>query len=106
MNVRGDRAARLFEWAARISSLSEVPGRRLRYHTMRDFEVLYDSMPGPNYGWFQCRFHVEARRLVDTSGAGVVRRLWDAFRIEDRETAEKLRSEVDPQLDSILETLD
>lgn len=37
--------------------VSQVPADRMRYRTLRDFERMYDSMPGPNYGWFQCKLH-------------------------------------------------
>jgi hypothetical protein len=85
--------------------VAEVPGSRLPYRTVRDFELLYDSMPGPNYGWFQCRLHVAARRLVDESGPVVVRRLWDAFRIGNAQLAQKL-GDVHPQLGLLAEEFD
>ncbi len=76
------------------------------YHTIRDFEWQTTACQGPNYGWFQCQLDVAARRLVDVSGPGVVRRLWDAFRIEDRELARRLGDDVHPDLGVIAEELD
>jgi hypothetical protein len=85
--------------------VSRVPPDRMRYRTLRDFERLYDSMPGPNYGWFQCRLHVAARRLVAAAGIDVLRRLWDTFRIEDSELARKLGDEVHIELGRIAQEL-
>jgi hypothetical protein len=86
--------------------VSQVPANLMRYRTIQDFELLYDSMPGANYGWFQCRLHVAARRLVDAAGTGVVQRLWDAFRIGNEELAEKLGGDVHAELGAIAQELD
>jgi hypothetical protein len=83
-------------------------------HRSRDaFERLYGSLSGPNYAWYQFRLLVAAAELFEGGGEPVVRRLFDAFRIEggtDRDSqgfdesiddatlAERLSAAVDPKL--------
>jgi hypothetical protein len=87
------------------SLVSTIPANRMHYRTIRDFEQMYDSMPGPNYGWFQCKLHVAARRLVGAVGGDVLQRMWDTFRIEDIELGRKLSADVHPELGRIAEEL-
>jgi len=68
-------------------------------HTSRDeFERLYMDVGGPNYVWYQFRLQVEAGALYDRAGAGVVRRLFEAFRLDDEALARRLATDVDPGL--------
>lgn len=85
--------------------VSQVPKEAMRYKTWHDFERLYDTMPGPNYGWFQCRLHVAARRLVGAASGAVLARLWDAFRVGDTDLTRTLRDDVHPELGRIAEEL-
>ena len=39
-------------------------------------------MSGPNYGWYQVRFHVLARRMYEEGGEAALRRLWAFGRSE------------------------
>jgi hypothetical protein len=87
------------------SLVSTIPANRMHYRTIRDFEQMYDSMPGPNYGWFQCKLHVAARRLVGAVGGDVLQRMWDTFRIGDIELGRKLSADVHPELGRIAEEL-
>lgn len=66
--------------------------------TRDDFERQYTSMGGPNYVWFQFRLQLEAAALYDRAGSSAVRRLFDAFRLDDAALAHKLEAEVDPGL--------
>jgi len=68
-------------------------------HSSRDdFERLYTDVGGPNYVWYQFRLQVEAGALYDRGGPAVVRRLFDAFRLDDATLAGRLSEEVDPGL--------
>jgi len=74
----------------RLTALPEAERRiavfnlmmRLRgYRSLEDFEEHYpvgteQPMNGPNYGWYQIRFHVLAREVFDAEGEGVLTRLW------------------------------
>lgn len=55
-------------------------------------------MGGPNYVWFQFRLQLEAAALYDRTGSAAVRRLFEAFRLDDAALARKLEAEVDPGL--------
>jgi hypothetical protein len=55
-------------------------------------------MGGPNYVWYQFRLQVEAQALYERAGTGVVRRLFDAFKLDDAALARRLSSDVDPDL--------
>jgi hypothetical protein len=85
--------------------VAQVPGDRLNYRTIADFERIYDDMPGPNYGWFQCRLHVAAGRLVESAGPRSVRKLFDAYRVGDAELSALLGTRVHPELRAIAEEL-
>ena len=66
--------------------------------TREDFEREYTGMGGPNYVWFQFRLQMEAAALYDRAGSAAVRRLFEAFRLDDGALARKLEQEVDPGL--------
>ncbi len=68
------------------------------YRTWDDFERAYSAMPGPNYVWFQFRLQLLAADLHDRGGEATVRRLFDAFRLDDDSLAAVLREQVDPAL--------
>jgi len=68
-------------------------------HTSRDdFERLYSNVGGPNYVWYQFRLQVQAGELYDRVGAAAVRRMFDAFRLDDAALASRLATDVDPGL--------
>ena len=66
--------------------------------TRDDFERQYIGMGGPNYVWYQFRLQLEAAALYDRAGSAVVRRLFEAFRLDDVALAGRLDAEVDPGL--------
>ena len=68
------------------------------YRTWDDFERVYSAMPGPNYVWFQFRLQLLAAALYESGGEDTVRRLFDAFRLDDDSLARLLRERVDPVL--------
>ncbi len=55
-------------------------------------------MSGPNYLWFQFRLQVEAAAVYDRAGSAAVRRLFEAFRLDDAALARRRDAEVDPGL--------
>lgn len=85
--------------------VSAVPADKLPHRRLAEFERLYDDMPGPNYGWWQCRLHVAAGHLFDASGSDGVRRLWEAFRVRDDELVETLETKIHAELGAIAREL-
>jgi hypothetical protein len=68
------------------------------YRTWADFERAYLAMPGPNYAWFEFRLQLLAADIYERGGEATVRRLFDAFRLDDHSLASILREQVDPAL--------
>jgi hypothetical protein len=94
--------------------VAEEPDRRLPFETLprvalehgllkpvardlRYFEARYPYLEPLNYVWYQFRFTMMAKGLVDTAGPGVLRRLWDAFAFSDERLAGVLGDQVHPQ---------
>jgi hypothetical protein len=77
---------------------AEASPETFEYRSRDDFERLYSSVGGPNYVWFQFRLQLEAAALYDRAGSGAIKRLFDAFRMDDAALARKLDAEVDPGL--------
>ena len=74
----------------------------LKYTTLPELELNYNligrSYP-QNYGWYQCRWHVAAARIYDTSNMDGIRNLWHTLRehkdgLNDDEFVEILRTKV------------
>lgn len=68
------------------------------YRTWDDFERAYTAMPGPNYVWFEFRLQLLAADLYERGGEDTVRRLFNAFRLDNDSLAAILREDVDPVL--------
>jgi hypothetical protein len=77
---------------------SKAPPEAWAHSSREDFELFYTDVGGPNYVWYQFRLQVEAEVLFDRAGTGVVRRLFDAFRLDDAALARRLDHDVDPGL--------
>lgn len=77
---------------------SKAPGSSFEHSSREDFERLYTSVGGPNYVWYQFRLQVQAGELFDRAGAASVRRLFDAFGVDDAALAARLAADVDPGL--------
>jgi len=92
---------------------AEEPGRRLHFETLprvaleygllkpvardlRYFEAFYPYIEPLTYVWYQFRFTMMAKRLVDAAGPNVLRRLWDAFALTDEQLAGVLGGRVHP----------
>jgi hypothetical protein len=72
--------------------LLEPVARDLRY-----FEAFYPSIEPLTYVWYQFRFTMMAKGVVDAAGPDVLRRLWDAFALPDEQLAGVLGGRVHPE---------
>jgi hypothetical protein len=94
--------------------VAEEPDRRLHFETLprvaleygllnpiardlRYFEAFYPYIEPLTYVWYQFRFTMMAKGLVDTAGPNVLRRLWDAFALSDELLADVLGGQVHPE---------
>jgi hypothetical protein len=85
----------LFETLPRVAvehGLLEPVARDLRY-----FEAFYPYIEPLTYVWYQFRFTMMAKGLVDAAGPDVLRRLWDAFALSDVQLAGVLGDRVHPE---------
>jgi hypothetical protein len=93
--------------------VAEEPDRRLHLETLvqvalehhllkpvardlRYFEAFYPYIEPLTYVWYQFRFTMMAKGLVDAAGPDVLRRLWDAFALSDEQLAGVLGGRVHP----------
>jgi hypothetical protein len=79
------------------AAVAAVPPEHMQHSDLNTFEQLYDRMLPHNYGWYQCRLHVAAKRVYDVGGAGALRRLWNHLRLSEEDLAAALQ-EVEPEL--------
>ena len=63
---------------------------------LRYFEAFYPYIEPLTYVWYQFRFTMMAKELVDAAGPDVLRRLWDAFALSDERLAGVLGDRVHP----------
>jgi hypothetical protein len=92
---------------------AEEPGRRLQFETLpqvalehgllrpvardlRHFEAFYPAIEPLTYVWYQFRFTMMAKGLIDAAGPSVLRRLWDAFALSDEQLTSVLGGQVHP----------
>jgi hypothetical protein len=95
-------------------AVAEEPGRRLHVETLprvalqhgllkpvardlRYFEAHYPDIEPLTYVWYQFRFTMMAKGVVDAAGPGVLRRLWDTFAFSDERLASVLGDRVHPE---------
>jgi hypothetical protein len=93
--------------------VAEEPDRRLHLETLprvaleyrllkpvardlRYFEAFYPYIEPLTYVWYQFRFTMMAKGVVDAAGPNVLRRLWDAFARTDEQLAGVLGDQVHP----------
>ena len=93
---------------------AEEPGRRLHFETLprvaleygllkpvardlRYFEAFYPYIEPLTYVWYQFRFTMMAKGVIDAAGPGTLRRLWDAFAVSDDQLAGVLGGRVHPE---------
>jgi len=63
---------------------------------LRYFEACYPHIEPLTYVWYQFRFTMMAKGVVDAAGPDVLRRLWDAFALSDEQLAGVLGGRVHP----------
>ena len=83
-----------FETLIRVAlenGLLKPVARDLRY-----FEAFYPDIEPLTYVWYQFRFTMMAKGLLDEAGPIVLRRLWDAFAVSDERLAGVLGGRVHP----------
>ena len=93
--------------------VAEEPDRRMQAETLpqvaleygllkpvardlRYFEAFYPYIEPLTYVWYQFRFTMMAKGVVDAAGPDVLRRLWDAFALPDGQLAGVLGGRVHP----------
>lgn len=55
----------------------------LKYTTLKDLETHYDKIAQKypqNYGWYQCRWHIESGSIYDKGGLATFKKLWYALK--------------------------
>jgi hypothetical protein len=94
--------------------VAEEPDRRLHFETLprvalehrllkpvprdlRYFEAFYPYIEPLTYVWYQFRFTLMAKGVIDAAGPNVLRRLWEAFALTDEQLAGVLGSQVHPE---------
>jgi hypothetical protein len=63
---------------------------------LRYFEAFYPYIEPLTYVWYQFRFAMMAKDLIDAAGPSVLRRLWDSFALSDQQLAGVLGGRVHP----------
>jgi hypothetical protein len=93
--------------------VAEEPDRRLHLETLprvalehrllkpvardlRYFEAFYPYIEPLTYVWYQFRFTMMAKGVIDAGGPTVLRRLWDAFALSDGQLGNVLGDRVHP----------
>ena len=73
------------------NNLVTLVARDLRY-----FEAFYPDIEPLTYVWYQFRFTMMAKVVVDATGPSVLRRLWETFALSDEQLAAVLGGRVNP----------
>jgi hypothetical protein len=91
------------EQPSRRLQVETLPRVALEYHLispvardLRYFEAFYPRIEPLTYVWYQFRFTMMAKGLVDATGPDALRRLWDAFCLTDEQLGGVLGARVDP----------
>jgi hypothetical protein len=63
---------------------------------LRHFEAYYPDIEALTYVWYQFRFTMMAKGVIDAAGPTALRRLWDAFAVSDEQLAHVLGDQVHP----------
>ena len=82
---------------------------QFRFKTLQAFEENYATIGSKhpkNYGWYQCRLHVAAKRIYDAGGKNIFLRLWNTLHspdkiIDDIDFANVLRQKVDASVSDV-----
>jgi len=82
-----------------------TPG--FEFTTLADFEQRYSDMDFKNFGWYQSKLHVAAKRIYDDGGEGAFIKLWAGLKenkekMTDSQLAEFLRAKVSQEAAKVL----
>ena len=94
----------IFETLPRVTLEHGLLGpvaRDLRY-----FEAYYPHIEPLTYVWYQFRFTMMAKGVIDSGGPNVLRRLWDAFAVTDEQLGDTLGGQVHPEAGTWLSSWD
>lgn len=89
------------------TSVAAFPPERLKYTTLEDFETNYNDLAKnhpDNYGWYQCQFHITARKIYDNAGVLAMKKMWNSLmdqkeKLNDEDLAKFLK-QTHPALES------
>jgi hypothetical protein len=92
-----------FQEADRLPYLETLPRVALDHgllqpetRDLRSFEARYPHLEPLTYVWYQFRFTMMAKAVVDEAGPQALHRLWDTFALTDERLASVLREQVHP----------
>jgi hypothetical protein len=71
------------------------------YRTLEAFEALYTKVGPQNYGWYQCRLHLAAKKVYDAEAIPAVQGLWKTFAITDPQLVGSLKK-IHPEMAKVL----
>ena len=74
---------------------------KFRYRTLEAFEALYTKVGPQNYGWYQCRLHLAAKKVYDAEAISALQKLWKTFAITDPQLVESLKK-IHPEMAKVL----
>ncbi len=69
----------------------------LKYTSLQDLEKFYTQIAQQspqNYGWYQCRWHMEAGSIYEAGGIAVMKKLWQALLNQQEIVADKLFTDI------------
>ena len=70
---------------------------RFAHRSLEDFERLCVGVGPENYGWYQVKLHVGAKRIYDSGGIDALSRMWRTFALGPDLLSSILETEVDPE---------
>jgi hypothetical protein len=82
--------------------MAALPVKRVRHHSLDDFERLYAGVGPENYGWYQCRLQAAAKNIYDDAGIDALRSLYQTFAaLEGAVTDERLGTLLEQQVSPV-----
>lgn len=82
----------------------------LKYTSLQDLEKFYNQIAQQspqNYGWYQCRWHMEAGSIYEAGGIAVMKKLWQALKnqqavVDDKAFTDILAAKVHARVAAVL----
>lgn len=82
----------------------------LKYTSLQDLEKFYNQIAQQspqNYGWYQCRWHMEAGSIYEAGGIAVMKKLWQALKnqqavVDDKSFTDVLAAKVHARVAAVL----